>query len=117
MKHKIYKKSFITKFALDNFQRNQVKAKSIIVCGIYCSKQNEACNAIIYEKDSLDCSMWLLDLMYCNHPEFTSNFEKQDGQDDQLIDIFLGDELMDIQCPPQGKYAHLLSSFQNVPGN
>ena len=72
---------------------------------MYCSTQNEACNAITYEKDSLDCSMWLLDLMYCNHPEFTSNFEKQDGQDDQLIDIFHGADLMDIQCPPQGKYS------------
>ena len=50
--------------------------------------------------------MWLLDSKYCTHPEFTSNFVKQDGQDDQLIDIFLGDELMDIQCPPPpGKYS------------
>ena len=105
MKHKIYKKSFITKFALDNFQRNQVKAKSIIKCGINCSKQNEACNAIIYEEDSLDCSMWLLDSKYCTHPEFTSNFQKQVGQDDQLIGIFLGAELMDIKCPPPGKYS------------
>lgn len=72
---------------------------------MYCSTQNEACNAITYEKYSLDCSMWLLDSMYCNHPEFTSNFEKQDGQDDKLIDLFLGAELMDIQCPPRGKYS------------
>ena len=100
MKTKLYKKSFITKTALDNFSQTfQGKKRTIIECGNSCTRQNASCNAIHYDHDTQVCSMWNLDSKYCINAEFTSGFTTPAGQTEELLGLFLGSELFNIPCP------------------
>ena len=99
MKTKLYKKSFITKTALDNFSQTfQGKKRTIIECGNSCTRQNASCNAIHYDHDTQVCSMWNLDSKYCINAEFTSGFTTPAGQTEELLGLFLGSELFNIPC-------------------
>ena len=99
MKTKLYKKSFITKTALDNFSQTfQGKKRSIIECGNSCTRQNATCNVIHYDHDTQVCSMWNLDSKYCNNAEFNSGFTTPNGQTEEPQGMFLGSELFNIPC-------------------
>ena len=99
MKTKLYKKSFTTKTALDNFSQTfQGKKRTIIECGNSCTRQNATCNAIHYDHDTQVCSMWNMDSNYCSHPEFHSSFRTPDGQTEELMGMFFGAELLRISC-------------------
>ena len=99
MKTKLYKKSFITKTALDNFSQTfQGKKRTIIECGNSCTRQNASCNAIHYDHDTQVCSMWNLDSKYCSNADFNSDFKTPAGQNEELMGLFLGSELFNIPC-------------------
>ena len=101
MKTKLYKKSFITKTALDNFSQTfQGKKKTIIECGNSCTRQNATCNAIHYDHDTQVCSMWNLDSKYCSNAGFNSGFLTPAGQTEEQLGLFLGSELFNIPCIP-----------------
>ena len=101
MKTKLYKKSFITKTALDNFSQTfQGKKRSIIECGNSCTRQNATCNAIHYDQDTNVCSMWNMDSKYCSNAEFNSGFLTPAGQTEEQLGLFLGSELFNIPCIP-----------------
>ena len=99
MKTKLYKKSFITKTALDNFSQTfQGKKRSIIECGNSCTRQNATCNAIHYDEDTQFCSRWNLDSLYCSNSDFNSGFKTPAGQTEELLGMFFGSELLNIPC-------------------
>ena len=108
MKTKLYKKSFITKTALDNFSQTfQGKKRTIIECGNSCTRQNASCNAIHYDHDSQVCSMWNLDC-----------FTTPASQNEELQGLFLGSELFNIPCIPgvliTGGYGNNGGDLQSV---